>query len=71
MDGVRARYGRQKMLGNAELGYPVLQEAEGLALHNGKLYLLDMDFWCQTADVVSLRGHTLQHVQQIFLAVPR
>ncbi|MGK3717134.1 hypothetical protein, partial [Escherichia coli] len=43
VDGVRARYGRQKMLGNAELGYPVLQEAEGLALHNGKLYLLDMD----------------------------
>ncbi|HHL4942154.1 TPA: phage tail protein, partial [Escherichia coli] len=56
VDGVRARYGRQKMLGNAELGYPVLQEAEGLALHNGKLYLLDMDFWCQTADVVSFEG---------------
>ncbi|EPS7948643.1 phage tail protein, partial [Escherichia coli] len=56
VDGVRARYGRQKMLGNAELGYPVLQETEGLALHNGKLYLLDMDFWCQTADVVSFEG---------------
>ncbi|HGC0260390.1 TPA: hypothetical protein ACIY0Q_005334, partial [Escherichia coli] len=33
-----------------------MQEAEGLALHNGKLYLLDMDFWCQTADVVSFEG---------------
>lgn len=56
VDGVRAKYGREKMLGNAELGYPCLQEPEGLALYKGKLYLLDMDFWYATADVVLFEG---------------
>ena len=56
VDGVRAKYGREKMLGNAEFGYPCVQEPEGLAIYKGKLYLLDMDFWYATCDVVLFEG---------------
>lgn len=56
VDGVCVRYGCQKMLGNVELGYFVLQEVEGLVFYNGKLYLFDMDFWCQIVDVVFFEG---------------
>lgn len=56
IDSVRAKYGRGRMLGGGALGYPVLQEPEGLALYNGKLYVLAMDFWNSTADVVEFEG---------------
>lgn len=56
IDGVRGKYGRAQMLGNAVLGYPVLQEPEGLAILNGKLYVMMPDFWNTTASVVSYEG---------------
>lgn len=56
IDGVRCKYGRGGMLGGGALGYPVLQEPEGLAIVGNKLYMLAMDFWNSTADVVSFAG---------------
>ena len=56
IDGVRGKYGRAQLMGNASLGYPVLQEPEGLVMLNGKLYMMTPDFWNTTASVVSYEG---------------
>lgn len=57
VDSVRVKYG-ERLYGDAELGYPVLQEPEGLALYKGKLYMLCMDFWYKNASVVTFAGRT-------------
>lgn len=57
VDSVRVKYG-ERMYGDADLGYPVLQEPEGLAMYKGKLYMLCMDFWYKNASVVTFAGRT-------------
>lgn len=58
LDSVRAKYGKSRMYGDATLGYPVLQEPEGLMWYKGKFYLLCMDFWYKNASVVTFAGKT-------------
>lgn len=58
LDSVRVKYGKERMYGDETLGYPVLQEPEGLAWYRGKLYLMCMDFWYKNASVVTFAGKT-------------